>query len=182
MGHPTMQIPTCHQNLQEPSNIPGSTETPSRPLFTCTAVAAGSSSGAAPGTRPHPASAPGATGPARRLRSLCPAACRRPACIRPHLSRPLLRAVAVAVAGLDLAPPESPLRPESHNTSRIGARPQELSPAPAQAHASGCACAVVRFPAGAGPRVHTYGQSWLSPTVLLSRTRKILSQTFSQLL
>lgn len=162
MGHLRMQIATCQQNLQQPSNSPGSTETPCRPLVTCTAVPAGSSSGAAPGARPHPTSAPVTTGPARRLRSLCSAACRRPACVRRHLSRPLLRAVAVAIAGLDLAPPESPLRPESHTTSRIGARRRVPAPAPAQSPASGCACAVVRFPTGAAQPLHPYGRSWMS--------------------
>lgn len=127
-------------------------QTPSRPSVTCVAVPAGSSSGAAPGTRPHPTSAPAAAGPARPLRrSLCSAACRRPARLRRLLSRPLLRAFAVAAAGLDLAPPESPLRPQSHNTNTISARPPAPSPAPAQSPASGCACVVVRVPAGAAP-------------------------------
>lgn len=126
-------------------------QTPSRPSVTCAAVPAGSSSGAAPGARPHPTSAPGATGPALRLCSLSSSARRRPARLSRLLCRPLLCAVAVAVAGLDLPPPESPLRPESHNTRTVRARLGARSPAPAQAPASGCACVVVRFPAGVAP-------------------------------
>lgn len=97
-------------------------QTLSRPSVTCAAVPAGSSSGAAPGARPHPTSAPGATGPALRLCSLSSSARRRPARLSRLLCRPLLCAVAVAVAGLDLPPPESPLRPESHNTRTVRAR------------------------------------------------------------
>lgn len=117
-------------------------QTPSRPSVTC---AAGSSSGAALGACPHPTSAPGATGPAQRFYSLCSSTRRWPAWLSRLLCRPLLWAIAVAVAGLDLTPPESPLRPESHNTSTVRARFRARSPAPAQAPASGCAGVVVRF-------------------------------------
>lgn len=151
-------------------------QTPSRPSVTC---AAGSSSGAAPGARPHPTSAPGATGPAQRFYSFCSSARRGPAWLSRVLCRPLLWAVAVAVAGLDLTPPESPLRPESHNTRTVRARLRTRSPAPAQAPASGCACVVVRHtPTPAG----TLNHGWLrvnSPPLIGTR---IMSQTLSQLL
>lgn len=157
-------------------------QTLSRPSVTCAAVPAGSSSGAAPGARPHPTSAPGATGPALRLCSLSSSARRRPARLSRLLCRPLLCAVAVAVAvaGLDLPPPESPLRPESHNTRTVRARLGARSPAPAQAPASGCACVVVRFPAGVAP-VRTQDHGWLSPSSLFIGTR-IMSQMLSQFL
>lgn len=124
-------------------------QSPCHPSVTCTAVPAGSSSGAAPGTRPDPTSAPGAAGPARPPRSLCSVPCRRPAWLRWLLSDLLLRAVAIAIAGLDLAPPESPLWPESHVPRRIGASPKVRCSAPAQVPASRCACVFVRVPPGA---------------------------------
>lgn len=107
-------------------------QSPTRPSLTCAAIPAGSSSGAAPGTRPDPTPAPApAPGAARPLRSLCSSASRRPVWLGRLLSTPLLRAVAVAVAGLDLALPESSLRPESHIT-KAGALPEAPASAPAQ--------------------------------------------------
>lgn len=190
VGRRSTPTATCYQSLQKHSDSPKThrglwswspaDQTPSRPSVTCAAVPAGSSSGAAPGARPHQTSAPGATGPALRLCSLSSSARRRPARLPRLLCRPLLRAVAVAVAGLDLPPPESPLRPESHNTRTVRARLRARSPAPAQATASGCACVVVRVPAGAAP-VGTQDHGWLSQSSLLIGTR-VMSQTLSQLL